>query len=341
METKVSIIIPVFNGEKYIVECLDSIIKDKLKDIEIIVVNDGSYDNTEKIVTEYIKVDNRIKIINQKNLGSASARNTGVKNSSGKYLLFIDSDDLICKDSIYHMFNECEKYNLDVLVGDIGILKDYSVIKTLIDVEWDSKDYISNKQYLIQFFSGKGTPSLCNKMWKAELFKKYSMKKSEFLTYGEDGVLLPKLIYNSNHIKKMNKIVYLYRINLESKMHSKNIKYSEYIEAYNIVEDYFKSIKCDWVRCYLFTYKYYYVYSLINNITFLHKVFWTSSEVKTVRGIFIKDLKNENNIFLRNDDKESLNIINAYKKSIIIGEIFKVYLIIKRKIKSRWCNYEK
>lgn len=340
MEVKVSIIIPVFNGEKYIAECLESIIRDKLEEIEIIIVNDGSYDNTEEIIKKYMLIDNRIKLINQRNSGSASARNAGIKSCNGKYLMFIDSDDLINENSIKHMYEECEKYDLDVLVGNIGFF-DENNMKKIEDIQWDCKRYISSKEYLIQFFNGKGIPSLCNKMWRVKLLKKFDLSKTEFLTYGEDGVILPKLIYNSNNIKKINEIVYLYRINLESKMNSKDIKYSEYIKAYEIVLKYFSDIKCNWVNEYLFTYKYYYVYSLVNNITFLHRKFWNDKEFKKVRKNFIRDLKNKDNIFLNNQDKEAMNIINTYKNNILLGEIFKVYLSIKRKVNKRWRDNEK
>ena len=92
---KVSVIIPVYNVEKYLGECLESIIDQSLEDIEIVCVNDGSTDNSLSILESYAELDNRIKIISQENHGLAAARNTGLKNINGDYVYFIDSDDFL------------------------------------------------------------------------------------------------------------------------------------------------------------------------------------------------------------------------------------------------------
>ena len=101
-EIKVSVIIPVYNVEKYIRQCLESVTNQTLKDIEIIVVNDGTKDNSMKIVEEYLS-DERMKIINKENGGLSSARNAGIKATQGKYICFIDSDDFI-DNSIWKNF---------------------------------------------------------------------------------------------------------------------------------------------------------------------------------------------------------------------------------------------
>ena len=95
---KVSIILPVYNVEKYLSQCLDSIVNQTLKDFECICINDGSPDNSLAILKEYASKDSRIKIINQENKGQSSARNVGMNFSKGKYIAFIDSDDWISTD---------------------------------------------------------------------------------------------------------------------------------------------------------------------------------------------------------------------------------------------------
>ena len=92
---KISIIVPVYNTEPYLEQCLDSIINQTLEDIEIICVNDGSTDNSLSVLEEYASKDNRIKIINQENEGPGFARNNGLKSVNGEYVLFVDSDDWI------------------------------------------------------------------------------------------------------------------------------------------------------------------------------------------------------------------------------------------------------
>ena len=95
---KISVIVPVYKVEKFLPKCLESLINQTLKDIEIICINDGSPDNSLKILEEYAKKDSRIKIINQKNAGPSVARNNGMSAASGEYIGFVDSDDWIDLD---------------------------------------------------------------------------------------------------------------------------------------------------------------------------------------------------------------------------------------------------
>ena len=113
---KVSVIIPVYNAEKYLRECLDSVVNQTLKDIEIICVNDGSTDNSLKILEEYASNDNRIKIINQDNQGAGIARNNGIKQAHGYYLYFLDSDDYIEIDALKKLYTKAQEYNTDIII---------------------------------------------------------------------------------------------------------------------------------------------------------------------------------------------------------------------------------
>ena len=92
---KISVVVPVYNVEKYLKECIDSIINQTLEDIEIICVNDGSTDSSLEILNNFAEQDNRIKVITQSNQGLSAARNTGIKYANGEYISFIDSDDYI------------------------------------------------------------------------------------------------------------------------------------------------------------------------------------------------------------------------------------------------------
>ena len=105
MQPKISIIIPIYNTAKYLPKCLDSIINQTYQNIEIILVNDGSTDNSSKIIQEYAKKDQRIIIINQKNSGQSAARNTGLKQASGEFISFIDSDDTVDKTFIEELLS--------------------------------------------------------------------------------------------------------------------------------------------------------------------------------------------------------------------------------------------
>ena len=111
MNDLISVILNVYNGEKYINKCIDSVINQTYKNIEILVINDGSTDNTVNIVKKY--KDKRIKLINnKKNLGLALSRNVGIDNAKGRYLYFVDIDDFILEDTIEYLYKLIKKYNV-------------------------------------------------------------------------------------------------------------------------------------------------------------------------------------------------------------------------------------
>lgn len=112
---KVSIIVPVYNASEYLNKCLDSIIEQTFKKLEIILVNDGSTDNSIDIINEYAKKDKRIIIIDKENEGVSIARNTGIKRSTGEYITFVDSDDYLEKDAIEKMYNIVTSKNVDIV----------------------------------------------------------------------------------------------------------------------------------------------------------------------------------------------------------------------------------
>ena len=113
-DIKISVIVPIYKVEKYLRRCIDSIINQTFKNIEIILVNDGSPDNCPKICEEYKNKDNRIIIINQENQGLSVARNSGIRIARGQYLVFIDSDDYIEEDMIEYLYEGIVKYDVDI-----------------------------------------------------------------------------------------------------------------------------------------------------------------------------------------------------------------------------------
>ena len=118
MKELISIIIPVYNSEKYIKRCLDSIVTQSYKNIEIIVIDDGSTDDSKNICENYSKIDSRIKVINKKNEGVSSARNDGIKNANGEYLMFVDADDWLEKDAIMILYSALNEFNVDIVRGN-------------------------------------------------------------------------------------------------------------------------------------------------------------------------------------------------------------------------------
>lgn len=115
---KVSIIIPVYNVEKYLKQCMDSVINQTLKDIEIICVDDGSTDNCSKILDEYAKQDNRIKVIHKYNSGYGNSMNIGIDSATGDYIGIVESDDWVLAEMYETLYNKAKEYNLDVIKSD-------------------------------------------------------------------------------------------------------------------------------------------------------------------------------------------------------------------------------
>lgn len=114
--TKISVILPVYNVEKYLRQCLDTIIGQTLREIEILCVDDGSTDNSARILEEYAQKDQRIKIYTQKNAGAGAARNLGLRHASGKYLSFLDSDDFFEPDMLEEAYRQAERYEAEMVV---------------------------------------------------------------------------------------------------------------------------------------------------------------------------------------------------------------------------------
>ncbi|WP_060668318.1 glycosyltransferase family 2 protein [Oceanobacillus caeni] len=111
----ISVIIPVYNVEEYLEECLNSIINQTYKHIEVIIINDGSTDNSYKVINEYANNYKNMKVINQKNAGQSVARNKGMEIAKGKYIYFLDSDDYILPETFDNLVQQLEKNNLDLI----------------------------------------------------------------------------------------------------------------------------------------------------------------------------------------------------------------------------------
>lgn len=152
MDSLISIIVPVYNTENYLEKCLYSLVNQTYKNIEIIIVDDGSPDNSMNIIQKFVLADNRVKVISQKNQGLSGARNTGMNNANGDYIMFIDSDDWIEIDTCEKAINASEKYNADVVF--------WSYIKEFSDSQKDN--YLFDKTEII--WSEKNINQLSRRM---------------------------------------------------------------------------------------------------------------------------------------------------------------------------------
>lgn len=213
---KISVIIPVYKVEKYLRRCVDSILNQTYKNFELLLVDDGSPDSSGKICDDYSKTDNRIKVIHKKNGGLSSARNAGIKASSGDYLNFVDSDDWLEFDCLEYLLELLTKNNADFSMAEN--------IRDSSDVDFDSKlkktpfeeKVFSQKDFLSLFFkinTQKNVQYAWAKLYKKKLFD--NIKYPEGLT-DEDVPATFNVILASNKIAYSTKIVYHYFVNPNS-----------------------------------------------------------------------------------------------------------------------------
>ena len=221
---KFSIIIPVYNVEDYIGKCLDSVFNQTFNDYEVIVVNDGTKDNSMEIVKEY-----DVKIINQENMGLSEARNTGVKKAKGEYIIFLDSDDFIEKDLLKRI-NDSSKNNPDIIRFQI---EDYENNEVTNKYEEDSFNGLNGVEAFKRICSYHYIENAWAYAIRREYYikEKYKFKKG---TYHEDFGIIPLVIIESKKVNSINYIGYNYVQRNGSIMNS-----NDYSKTKKKVEDFY------------------------------------------------------------------------------------------------------
>ena len=237
----VSIIMPAYNTEKYIEEAIDSICTQKGCSYELIIINDGSTDNTEEIIQKKKKEYSNIILINQKNSGLSYSRGVGLKKAKGKYVYFVDSDDYIAKNSLSFMFNEAENNKLDCLMIN-AIFKDE--LKNEFGKRMNNKKVIS-KTKNTDILNGQSIliDMITKREWRYAIWlyfiRRDKLKNIDFFKeyIHEDSAFNYQLLNKINRIKFIDKNIYIYRLRKNSIMSKKtsmlNIK--SYINAYKII----------------------------------------------------------------------------------------------------------
>lgn len=210
-ETMLSIIVPVYNVEKYIKQCIESLVSQTLKDMEIIVVNDETKDNSIEIVKEFH--DNRIKIVNKKNGGLSSARNAGIEIARGKYIAFVDSDDFIDFNSAYEdMIKLANKYAADIVVGNANWYYNSNKKSPMnIDKKMFKNKVISAEKYIVESIKSKRifVPVWLN-LYKRELMVSNNIYFKNGILH-EDELFSPQIFLKAKKVALYEKDFYNYR----------------------------------------------------------------------------------------------------------------------------------
>lgn len=216
-QPKVSIIVPCFNTERFISKCLFSIINQTEQDIEIICVNDGSTDDTLKIINLFAKYDSRIKILNQEHKLQGAARNSGMANANGEYIGFVDSDDWVDLDYFEKLYNAAKKYNSDLaLATNVRIGNG----KTKKRLNIKKEEFITTLQDKIDACCQWKDGCPTNKIYNKEFLTKYNISFPEGV-YCEDKIFTTKAIYYANGIVTVPDIYYYYFRNPNSTVNNK------------------------------------------------------------------------------------------------------------------------
>lgn len=215
VDDKITVIVPVYNVENYLRKCLDSIITQTYKNIEIVVVNDGSTDASGEICKEFAEMDHRITYIEQENAGLSAARDTGLNNMSGNYVTFVDSDDWIELDYVETLYKKITEYQADIAVGNYYSFNEsegmfyFNILgNSYYEKVYDNVSIFENL-YETQEMRSFALISAWGKLYKARLFEQLRFDMGKL---GEDGYLNQKVYLLSEKVIYLNKSLYAYRI---------------------------------------------------------------------------------------------------------------------------------
>ena len=246
---KISVILPVYNSEKYIEKAIESVLNQSLRDFELIVVNDGSTDNTLNIIESF--TDSRIRLINQQNMGPGAARNSALDIASWEYVMFLDSDDWFCDDALKTAYGEAKSSNTDVTL--------FQIIK--YDGEFSQNDWFNLNDFDESFENRIFNPhecgdflfeisvSACQKIFKRQFLKSIDARFPEGI-YFEDMPFFFYTFLSAERVSIIKRHLYVRRKHPGSITESVDSKFLDTVEAGQILMDIF--IENGWYDAYLF-----------------------------------------------------------------------------------------
>lgn len=214
----ISIIVPIYNTEKYLRDCLNSIINQSYENLDIILINDGSTDSSKEICEEYVNKDKRIRLINQENMGAAMAKNTGLDLIKGDLFTIIDSDDILYHNNLEILYKNMINMDVDIIEGNFTTTLDKFNnelnIKNSIDMK-NIKVFNTEKALEELIISRKFHQTPWNKLYKAELLKDIRFPDGKYI---DDEYWTYKLFLNAKRISSLDLITYYYRQHESSTM---------------------------------------------------------------------------------------------------------------------------
>ncbi|WP_407441616.1 glycosyltransferase family 2 protein [Fibrobacter sp.] len=238
MNPKISIVIPVYNSAKYLRECLDSICRQSFTEWEVVAVDDGSSDESPKILDEYAAADARIRVVHKANGGVSAARNDGLDAAVGEYVLFVDSDDWLDDEALEVMIGASENSDADMVVADHFTWREKNGTETpqhFFEKEFEAnsrKDLIRLQQMTLYQGYAPYASDCCDtlfpapwaKLIKKNLLDKFNIRFNTKLKLYEDGLFILNLLQHAEKVRCIRNVVYHYRIVSSSLCHKDDIQ---------------------------------------------------------------------------------------------------------------------
>lgn len=222
---KVSLIVPIYNSSEYLNKCIDSLLNQTLKDIEIILINDGSTDKSEKIIKSYN--DKRIKYISKKNEGIGKTRNRGIKEATGEFIAFVDSDDYLNEHFCEYMYKKAYNDNCELVI--CNFFEDRGNLYGIKFKDFEDTSLKENPDLLNNINLGP-----CNKLYSLNMLKKNSIYFEENLKY-EDAPFVVKSIKTAKKIGKINDYLTYYVIHENSETTTRDNRIFDILEICKII----------------------------------------------------------------------------------------------------------
>lgn len=303
----ITIIIPAYNLENHIEYCINSIQEQTYSNLEIIVVDDGSTDNTYHICSSIAQLDSRILVFHQENKGVSAARNLGLENANGKYIMFVDGDDALRIDCVQSLYNDLVQHNADMSLCKFELIKD---INDMYLKKWNSKKLSKEVTILYgnlqeEFLNGTFSGSCCMKLFNAS--KILNTRFVENKTNNEDKFFIYESLKNMNLITIRQDKLYLYYFRNDSA--SKNRKTLPYDQIY-FAEEILNDVKINYKNLFVLAKKNYF----LTNIDFIHRIMRLKTTRKEKKQYFNKYKKN-----IVNFDKKIIKMVKPkYRIDIFV-----------------------